>query len=178
MINPTLWQQLKDGQTIAMKTLYQEAYQDLYSFGFRITADKEKVKDAIHEMFCEIWQNRKTINEVHNVSSYLKTYLKRKLLKDVLANSLVVNEEILDSHFFKNTYSHEYLMIESQTSNEMKRKLYDALNQLTDTQRDIIELKFFGDYNYEQISGFLNIKVRTIYNHVYEAMVTLKKNLK
>ncbi|OAQ42368.1 hypothetical protein A5893_04460 [Pedobacter psychrophilus] len=177
-MDSALWKEIKSGDKAAFKTVYQNCYQELYIFGFRVSADKEKVKDAIHEMFCEIWQKRNTINEVENIKSYLKTYLKRKLLKDLVNNHEAYEVSQFDNLEAGIQHSYEYLLIESQSSTLKKEKIYRALNHLTSSQREIIQLKFYDGLNYEQIAVLLNLKTRTVYNHVYEALVTLKRILK
>jgi len=74
--------------------------------------------------------------------------------------------------------SYEYLLIESQTSSLQKEKIYRALNHLTVAQREIIQLKFYDGLNYEQIAVMLNLKTRTVYNHVYEAISKLRNHIK
>jgi RNA polymerase sigma factor (sigma-70 family) len=177
-VKPNLWSEIQKNNSDAMKTLYQSCYQDLYSFGYRVTSDKEKVKDAIHEVFCEIWQNRSKLKDVNNITAYLKTYLKRKLLKDLVPERqyLDINEYQFES--LLNVHSYEYLLIESQTTAQQKEKIYNAINQLTPSQKEIIDLKFYQGLSYDQIALLLNLQARTIYNHVYAALVTLKKLLK
>ncbi len=177
-LNPNLWQEVQKSNSEAMKTIYQSCYQDLYSFGYRVMADKEKVKDAIHEMFCEIWQNRHKLKEVNNIKAYLRTYLKRKLLKELTPNMqhLDISEKQYES--LLNEHSYEYLLIESQTTSFQKEKIFNAINQLTPSQKEIINLKFYQGLSYDQIALLLNLQARTIYNHVYSALVTLKRLLK
>src|SRR6476661_5385357 len=77
------WKGIRSGDSKAMMAVYKDCYQELYAFGFRICNNKEQIKDSIHEMFCEIWQKRHSLSEVSHVKAYLKTYLKRKLLKEI-----------------------------------------------------------------------------------------------
>lgn len=174
-----IWETIRKGDSEAMKTLYKSCYHELYAFGFRVSSDKEQVKDNIHEIFCELWQKRATLSHVTNVKAYLKTYLKRKLLKDLIANSQFSEiSEISNNHIQLQEYSYEYLLIQNQTSDLEKSKMYNALDQLTPSQKEIIQLKFFEGLSYEQISIVLKIQPRTAYNHVFEGLLTLRKLLK
>ena len=177
-MDPKIWDNIKKGDSAAMKTLYQSCFQELYVFGFRVTADKEKVKDAIHEMFCEIWQKRTSLADVTNIKAYLKTYLKRKLLKDLIPDAQYFDINTQTNEPELKEYSYEHLLIENQSSEIQKNKIFNALNQLTPSQKEIIQLKYFEGLNYEQIAAALNLKPRTVYNHVYEGLLTLKKLLK
>ena len=177
-MNPKTWEELKKGDSLALKTIYQTCFQELYVFGFRISADKETVKDAIHEMFCEIWQKKTSLADVINIKAYLKTYLKRKLIKDLAktANHFDINLHLDEPEL--RGHSYEYLLIQNQSSEIQKAKIFNAINQLTSSQKEIINLKFFEGLSYEQISTLLNIQPRTAYNHIFEGLSTLKKLLK
>ncbi|WP_304065623.1 RNA polymerase sigma factor [Pedobacter glucosidilyticus] len=176
-MNAQTWYNIKQGDQQAMMLLYKESYQDLYAFGFRICANKEQVKDCIHEMFCEIWQKRHALAEVQQVKAYLRTYLKRKLLKEIYQNHNHEGLTKVDEGIGKEK-SYESLLIEAQESDEKKKKLWLALDHLTKNQREIIKLKFYEGLNYEQIASALNLQPRTVYNHVYEALQVLRKLLK
>lgn len=172
-----IWHNIKHGDQQAMMLLYKSSYQELYAFGFRICANKEQVKDCIHEMFCEIWQKRHSLSEVQQVKAYLRTYLKRKLLKEIYQTNHQGNLTKLDEGLDREK-SYESLLIEAQESDEKKRKLWLALDHLTKNQREIIKLKFYEGLSYEQIASALNLQPRTVYNHVYEALQVLRKLLK
>jgi RNA polymerase sigma-70 factor (ECF subfamily) len=171
------WHNIKQGNEDAMIALYKGSYLDLYAFGFSICTNKEQVKDCIHEMFCEIWQKRHSLSEVKQVRAYLRTYLKRKLLKEIYQTNnhdgLIKIDESISSE-----KSYESLLIEAQESEEKKRKLCSALDHLTKNQKEIIKLKFYEGLSYEQIASTLSLQPRTVYNHVYEALQVLRKLLK
>lgn len=176
-INPKLWAEIRKGNADSFKVVYQSCYKDLYAFGFRVCANKEQVKDTIHEMFCEIWDKRHQLNEVNNISAYLKTYLKRKLLKETVTHFIAEESELKKENQLKE-HSYEDLLIQSQTTDSQKFKIAEALKHLSPSQKEIITLKFFDELNYQQIAVLLNIKARTVYNQVYKSLLTLKEHLK
>ncbi len=177
-MTPEIWQNIRNGDAAAMRTLYQGCYQELYAFGFRILADKDKIKDCLHEVFCEIWQKRASIGEVTHVKAYLKTCVRHKLLKEIKHDQrterLSSDSELSD--LTQNSY--EQLLIESENDADAKLKLWKALEQLTEAQKEVIKLKFFDELSYDAIAILLKLKPRTIYNHMYMAIDILRKALK
>lgn len=176
-MDPKIWQNIRNGDAAAMRILYQECYQELYAFGFRILADKDKIKDCLHEIFCDIWQKRAQIGEVNNIKAYLKTCVRNQLLKEIKQDQKIdqINDQEF-AHLTENSY--EQLLIATETDADAKVKMWQALNKLTQTQREIIKLKFFEDLSYEAISITLKLKPRTVYNHVYSAICTLRGEFK
>lgn len=173
-----LWDKIRAGDSGAMKMLYQECYQDLYAYGFRILPDKQKVQDALHEIFTNIWLKRDTIAQVEFVDAYLKTSLKNDLVRELTKSKNFSNIEDEPTAYALNEFSYEQLLIESQFIEEQKYKISVALDTLTPTQREIIKLKFFDGLNYDAIANQLNLKPRTVYNHVYTAICTLRAKLR
>jgi len=169
-----LWTKIQAGDTESMKTFYRECYQDLYSYAFRILPDKEKIKDCIHEIFCELWENKSRLGNIENINAYLKTCVKHRIFKEIKQSSKTNILEDTNGNLEKSELSYEQLLIESQFLEERKLKIWEAINKLTPTQREIISLKFYQDLSYQAIALQLNLKPRTIYNHVYSAICSLK----
>lgn len=176
-MDPKIWEYIRNNDAAAMKTLYQSCYQELYVFGFRLVADKEKVKDCLHEIFCEIWLKRNQIGEIQNIKAYLKTCIKNKLLQVIKQDQK--SEPFNDQDFLHLTEnSYEQLLIATETAADGKIKLWKAINALTPTQKEIIKLKYFEELSYEAISIMLKLKPRTVYNHVHSAICMLRAQLK
>ena len=172
-----LWHNIREGDSGAMKILYQDCYQELYAYGFRMLADKELIQDVLHEIFTNIWINRKNLSEVSHVEAYLKTTLRNKLLRELSTHKNFTAIEDEPSVQALSELSYEALLIESQFIEERKAKMAIALDKLTPTQREIIKLKFYESLSYEAIAEKLNLKHRTVYNHIYAAICTLRIEL-
>lgn len=177
-MNPEIWQRIRNGDAAAMRSLYQDCYQELYAFGFRMLADKDKIKDCLHEVFCEIWQIRDTIGEVTHIKAYLKVCLRNKLLKQIKQDQRIesLTDDVNLPQLAQSSY--EQLLIESESDADKKIKLWQALELLTPAQREVIKLKFFDELTYEAIAIVLKLKPRTVYNHIYAAICVLRKALK
>lgn len=172
-----LWDELLMGNEQAFMTLYNDTYKVLFSFGCRVYANRQTVKDAIHDMFCEIWDNHNRLPRVENVPAYLMTYLKRKLLKEITIeekHAFLLKEERSE---FQPEISYEDMLINLETDQEMKERLRFFLQKLSPAHLQIIQLKFYEGLSYEQIAIMLSLQPRTVYNKVYESLKLLRKHL-
>lgn len=169
-----LWDRIRTGDTSAMKTLYQACYQQLYVYGFRLIADKEKTQDSIHEIFCELWENKNSLQQVNHVPAYLKICLRNKLLRQIKQDMLTGSMEDFPEIEGLQEFSYEDLLIANQQDAASQYKLQTGIDQLTPTQREIIKLKFFEGLDYETIARTLQLKHRTVYNHVHTAISQLR----
>ncbi|GGH60326.1 hypothetical protein GCM10011379_08060 [Filimonas zeae] len=172
-----LWQELQNGNEEAFMKLYNQSYQVLYSFGSRVHANSQVVKDTIHEMFCELWDQHARLPQVENVRAYLFTYLKRKLLREItieVKHHSFVRE---DSSRPQMELSYEDMLVNLETDEETRNRLRHYLQKLTPAQLQIIQMKYYEGLSYEQIAHQLQLQPRTVYNRVYESLQLLRKYL-
>ena len=156
--------------------MYDYHYQSLFTFGCRVNANKEMVKDCIHEVFCELWEKRFSLPEVTQEKSYLFTYLKRKILRTWQTAQKATDLEM--SALTDTELSYESILIQSQADEESKIRLQHLLRRISPAQLKIIEYKFFEMLSYEEIALRMNLSQRTVYNQVYEALKTMRSHQK
>jgi RNA polymerase sigma factor (sigma-70 family) len=173
------WRSMAEGDKGSFLAVYQTYYQALFCYGFSLSVDRELTKDCIQELFVEIWNTRSTLNkEVTNVRSYLFTWLRRKISRELsrLAKASVFNEATEESEFIQSSY--EELLIAFQQSDEKKERLRAALAKLTKKQLEIIKLKFFENLSYRAIAAQKSLTPRTVYNTIYESIRQLRESMK
>ena len=159
----------------AFTNMYKAYYQFLFAYAFKIGGNKEMAKDWLHEVFFELWNRREQLPAVEHIGAYLKTYLKRKILhelpKQQAARTIDTGEGLSSEH------AYEDLLVQLQTSREVKNQVEKAMAQLSPRQLQVIRMKFFEDLNYEQIAANTAAAPRTIYNQVYESIQILRRHL-
>ena len=176
-----IWSRMTEGVDLSFLLLYETYYQTLFCYGFSLSADRELTKDCIQELFVEIWNTRSSLNrEVKNVRSYLFTWLRRKISRELSrlakARSLDLNEATEWSGSIQASY--EELLIAFQQSDEKKEQLRLALAKLTKQQLEIIKLKFFENLSYRAIAAQRSLTPRTVYNTIYESIRLLRESMK
>ncbi|MDE3142658.1 MAG: sigma-70 family RNA polymerase sigma factor [Bacteroidota bacterium] len=157
--------------------MYKAYYQFLFAYGFRISADKELTKDCIHESFLEIWNNRGNLPEVQHVGAYLKTIVRRKILKEIPKTIKQYAVDVNDEKARTIESSYEDLLILLQSNQEMKLKVQKALLHLSPKQLEVIKMKFFEGRSYAEIAEKNLSTARTVYNQIYESLKILRKYL-
>lgn len=171
------WLSVLEGDKEVFLTFYRESYQSLYSYGFRLCGNKELTKDCVQELFLEIWKSRHTLNpEVKNVPSYLMTWLRRILSRQMIIASKQ-NTYILNSDNSLNEPSYEDLLIIQQDDEVKRKQLRSALLQLTPSQLNIIRQRFFEKKSFQEIAEENDLAKQTVYNVVYKALIILKQAL-
>ncbi|GGH14469.1 sigma-70 family RNA polymerase sigma factor [Sphingobacterium alkalisoli] len=165
------WRELTQGNKDSFVRLYDAYYKPLFHYGLKIRQDRELIKDCLHMLFCELWEKRDSLPaEIQHPKFYLFTWLKRIILKNLPKEESGIESitEVLIED------SIEAQQIEIEQLIETHRKLETALAKLTRKQRRFIQLRFFENKSYEEISQLENASVRTVYNVIYESLKSLK----
>lgn len=179
MIVKNTWGRMVDGDKEAFMALYKSHYQSLFCYGFSLSTNRELTKDCIQELFIEMWNTRPSLNkEVKNVKSYLFTWLRRKISRELAKLAKEKFSEELSEEFPLIQSSYEELLIAFQESEEKKDQLRAALKKLTKKQLEIIRLKFFENLSYRTIAAQTSLTPRTVYNLIYEAIRNLRESMK
>ena len=173
------WGRMAGGDKDAFLALYQSHYQALFCYGFSLSMDKELTKDCIHDLFLEVWNTRPSLNkDVKNIRSYLFTWLRRKVSRELLRKTKIKFSDELIEEFTFTQSSYEELLIAFQQSEEKKEQLRAALKKLTRKQLEIVKLKFFDNLSYRAIATKTSLTPRTIYNLIYESVHQLRESMK
>ena len=177
--NILYWQQLRKGDKQALFDLYNNTYFHLVRFGLKITANDELVKDCVTQLFFQLWDKHARLNEVMHVRAYLFTSLRRMLLEKLDYYSKTDEAIIkLSGKDPLEELSYEEIIIRVQQNEELRQKLYKAIELLTPKQKELIRLMFFEGMTYEQVAVATGQSIKTAYNTIYNAIKILRKALK
>ncbi len=174
-----LWERIRAGDKDAFFDLYKELYYALVNFGIRVCANADTASEATDLVFITIWEKHETLCRVDNVEAYLRTFLKRKLLR-MLERKRKINDALFNAGAAGEwmEMSYEEFIVKVQTDELVRYQLKQALEKLTFKQKQLIHLKFFEGMSYEQIALQSNQSIKTAYNTIYDALKILRKALR
>lgn len=131
--------------------------------------DMMRSEDAVQEAFAKLWEQRENIS-VEKGLGFLLTVARRYLI-DCFRHDAVV------------TRVHEELSKNSETVTEnratgLSDEMLNALNQLPEIQRSIMQLRDVEGYSYKEIAEMLKISDQQVQVYLFRARVNMKKHLK
>lgn len=174
-----LWNRFRQGEEQALYTLYEQYYHLLLFLGLKICARSEPVKDCIQQVFLYLWEKKEGLDTVTNVRSYLITSFKRRLLlhlqQEKKNNGLLATW--IDAENGDSIPSAEQLLVQQQQSKEAIGRIQQAISLLSPRQKELINLRFYEGRSYDEITELTGLTHRTVYNHLYEALKSLKQSL-
>ncbi len=175
-IDTATWDAFKEGNKQAYATIYKTYYSSLYVYGLKFTADATLVEDCIQEVFTAFWLNRHKLSAVKTLHSYLFVSFRNGLFRDLQKNK---NSSL--SQFDRNEYvfdlqlSAERIMINAEEMYEQSIGLHEAIDKLTDRQKEVIYLKFYQNLSYDEIALILGISLKAAYKLFARAIGELRQ---
>jgi RNA polymerase sigma factor (sigma-70 family) len=177
-LNIDLWNGIRSSRLEAVENLYRTLYFDLFNYGIHISGDTEITRDAINDIFLEIWEKRTILPEVSNVKSYLFTYLRRKIFAVIRrAGKSQVATRAFSASYPGHEDSFEEHLVEKQLLHEVKLKVSLALEKLTDRQKQLVQLRYFESLTVEDIARKTGLSAKTVYNTIYNVLKVLSAEL-
>ena len=165
-----LWQQFRDGDAESFVCLFRNYYNDLFNYGRKMTDDQALIEDCIQELFIDFWRTKGKAKIISLKAYFFRAFKYKKALAKS-EKSIVGNNGLTEEFVF----SYDDILIHEQDNEEMKRKLYNAINELSPRQKEIIYLKFHKDLSYEEISEIMHINYQAARNLIYHSIKLLKK---
>jgi RNA polymerase sigma-70 factor (ECF subfamily) len=174
----TLWQGLMKGEKEMFLALYRKYYHSLLFIGLKEIKDASLVKDAIQQQFLYLWEKRETIQEARNVKSYLVTSFLRKLTSDWKKLERTSNLQVAWSNSIEEPLlTPEESLIVKDGQFQLYKVLISHINALPARQKELIMLKFYEGYSYEEIVQKTGLAHRSVYNKIHEALKKLKLDM-
>jgi len=173
-----LWQQVKNGNKAGIEGLYVKYSLQLFRLGMSIKNDRSFIKDCIHEVFVNVWGYRNSLKGTDNVKLYLFKCLTNKIHKEISKDKRRYSQESIDDYAASLVVHNSAADIYPNQIDEKKRMaMMAALEKLSARQREVIQLLFFEDQTYEEVSKLMNINVQSVYTLAWKAIFNLKKRL-
>ena len=173
-----IWDRFREGDSNAFEIIYERNINTLTNYGRRLSDDDELVKDAIHDVFIDLWRRRQNLGPTNSIKFYLiKAYRRNLVKKIVTAKRFDSHDEKMGTFDGAFQLSHEISIIESEIEESMLTQLNDSLNKLPERQKEALFLRFFAGLNYTEISGIMEVNQQSAYNMVFRGLEILRKRM-
>lgn len=176
MLEIKLWKAFKSGDKSAFEKLYELYINDLLSYGYRVTSDRQLIRDSIQDLFLHLWQTRSNLSDTDSI----RFYLYRSLRNRIIRNMEKANQTSIDTaNLFENiigALSVEDDLIENEQLSEQQVKLKQAIQQLPKRQQEIIQLRYYHDFSFEEIAEMMQINNQSVRNLLHRAITELRQH--
>lgn len=163
----------KEGDSKAFDMLYSAYFTPLYRYVFIRLKTREDTEDVVQDTFLKAYQALPRYEHTRtSMLPYLFT-IARNLLINHTRKKRPTTLEGEDIDRFDSGEKTSDLA----EGRELKEELLVAMDALSDTEREVIELKFFGEQSYAEIAEVLGKREDAIRQHVARAMKKMREVL-
>ena len=170
-----LWDRFRQGNRAAFGDIYNEYAHALIVYGFRIVNDGQAIKDAIQDLFVELWRSRENLQQVHHVKAYLFASLRYKLLQKRKLTTIYSTEENM-VNISAHVISPEAVLLDREEETETIFKVRNAVRTLSRRQQEAVTLKFYHGFTNEQIAEIMGINYQSATNILHRAFLLLRQH--
>lgn len=172
---------IRHGDAEAFERLFYQHHDALTKFAWSMTGSREFARDIVQDVFLKIWRNRS--NWV--ITSDIKIYL----FQSVRNQSLNFIQKQMGRSRLEQIYTQEHAIdrIEfdpalteregEDAAKRLIRRIWTLVDRMPPKRRTVFELHKLHGLSYQDIADVCGISVRTVENHIAQALIELRREL-
>lgn len=174
--DPPLWRKFRDGDNIAFGEIATKNYRTLYHYGMKLVHDRDFIEDCLQDLFLQLWEKRRQINDTDSIKFYLLKSFRNKILMELRKKKTIAFDEIFtDNNEDFQDESIENQIISSEKTNINQQKIKNLLETLPTRQREALYLKYFESLENEQIALMMGVNRQSVANFLHRAIEQLRQ---
>lgn len=157
------------GNKAAWLSLLKRYEKQIYNYGIRMTGNKDDALDLMQEVFISVFRNLANYRGEGSFKAWtfriahfrcVEFYRRKRPMQGLEDSPEPISEQLCPE--------------QNVASGQENRQLGNAMQALPLAQKAVVELKFFGQFTFEEIAQQLGISTNTAKSRLYSALEKLK----
>ncbi len=142
-------------------------YRQLCLHALHFMGSAEEAEDVVQETFVSLWDKKEQIETIKSVKSYLYTAVRNNCLTLIRDAKPTTPLDMLPP---------DALLPEEEQMNraEMEARIWKMIDELPERRREIFLMAKRDGMSYNEIARQTRLTVKTVENHVFRAMQSLR----
>ena len=164
------------GDEAAFAQLYDAVSSRAYGLAVRIVRDPSQAEEVMQEAMLEIWRTATRFDRSKGSAvSWVLTLVHRKAVDRVRSAEASTKRDT--TYHQKNvTVEHDSTAEAAQASMEARR-VRQAMNTLTEAQREALELAYFKGYTHTEVATMLDLPLGTAKTRIRDGLIRLRDTM-
>ena len=172
-----MWQKfINERDDTSFSLVYNTYVEALYAYGIHLGFRDELCKDAIQDVFYNIYVKKSELKKVKNPTAYLFKSCKYRLIDLARKEAKIENIDSFDDSFTLDITVLENI-IDAEESILLKNKVEKLLECLSGQQREAVYMKYMLGLGYDEISEILQINPDSVRKLMYRSMEKIRQNI-
>lgn len=154
-----------------LERVVSELYASLYRFALALTHSESEAADLTQETFLILSKQQAQVRDTEKIKSWLFITLRREFLRAQRAQAAHPEVELKPEY-------QEQLTVDSTVLRTIDAgAILDALSEVDEDYRAVLELFYFREFSYKQIAGVLQIPTGTVMSRLSRGKAQLRCSL-
>ncbi len=149
---------------------FKDSYPHMYRMAFSMVENADDAKDAVHQVFAQIWRNKPRIAN-DSIRGYLLAATRNQCLHLLRSRQLQrqMEEEL----------KQEITASENEEREELLQQLRQVIdNNLTEQDRRVLSLHYDDEMTYAETATVLGISASAVNKHITRSLAKIRQTLK
>jgi RNA polymerase sigma-70 factor (family 1) len=171
--DPNNINQLRDGDEIAFRLVFDEYHARVYAYIHKKTGSSYMAEEAMQLTFVKLWNYRQSLKP--ELSLFTQVFR----IASTTMIDLVRSEEKkrFALHSLRKQADIQLEPLQSLEENELKKKVSVLVRRMPTMQKKVFEMSRFEEKSYREIALALSISIKTVETHISRALKFLRQNL-
>ena len=162
---------MADGDQLAFRQFFDIYKEKLFTFVYGLTHSKVDAEEVLQDVFLKLWESRSRLKEIDNPQAYIFRMTRNRTL-DLL--SRIGRDQKLIKQLWANIRMSEEFTEQILQARESQKLIREAMTELSDRQRKIVELSREEGLSHDEIASKLGLSKQTVKNHLSEALKKIR----
>lgn len=169
-----LWKSFRNGDNDSFELIYKNYADILFRYGIQFTSNESLVKDAIHDVYVKLYNDRLRLKTEVNIKFYLFTCLKNHLY-NLLKRELFFDKVDLEEDEYLDPCAEEQVTV-TLNQKELQQTVRKVLSMLTDRQREIIYYRYMEELSIEEIAILMDMNYQSVQNSIQRSIKKIRES--
>ena len=160
--------------------LFKDSYPQMYRMAFSMVEDADDAKDAVSQVFTQMWKGRPNVSE-ESLSGYLLAATRNQCLHILRQRQLQqqMEEELRQTAEERLRVGASAGMSSNQEREELLCELQQVINDnLTEQDRRVIQLHYEEEMTYQETATVLGISTSAVNKHITRSLAKIRETLR
>ena len=155
-------QAVRDGDARAFEVIFDRHADASFSLAYRMCGRRAMAEDIVQEAFLSAWRSGARYDRTRgSVRSWLLGVVHNRAIDAFRHEQVRTRRDVSDDGQAERIPARERTELEAERR-EGAREVRDALVELPEEQRQVIELAYFGGFSHSQIAEMLKLPAGTV----------------
>ena len=167
---------IRSGERDALGLLYDRHIDSAYALAHRILGTREAAEDVVHETFLAVWQKIGHYEPTRGrVRAWILAAVRNRAIDRLRTRRVSIDPDQADELALLRTTANPTL--DEVVGRLSRDRLRDAIAELPDDQREVIDLAYFRGHTYRDIASIIGVPLGTSNGRMRRALSRLRHAL-